>query len=197
MSRMERERFAAYWPPEVTAARRAEWAALVGADAILAARPDSLRVSPRAGGGSIRIENAGQRILSTTYWSTYRAARGLVYVSVNAGAVRILLPPPLREEVAAAARLVSSAILSKGPWHEQPMNEVFELLFDDRSDNPYSLVVSAGQCDRKWGADDDGQTVPLTLWGPGKELGGVEELISMPCHLRSVPKIPWMQPWID
>ena len=40
----------------------------------------------------LEIVNAGQEIASTNYWATDAARRGLVYLSGNSGALRLLLP---------------------------------------------------------------------------------------------------------
>ncbi len=41
----------------------------------------------------VSITNDGPGVLETTYWSTEHARKGLLWVSVNAGAVRVLVPP--------------------------------------------------------------------------------------------------------
>jgi hypothetical protein len=40
------------------------------------------------------IENRGPAITRTNYWSTPHAADGYLHLSPNAGALRILVPPP-------------------------------------------------------------------------------------------------------
>jgi hypothetical protein len=40
----------------------------------------------------ILIENNGQLIVGTNYWQTPHAKRGLVYLSYNAAAARLLIP---------------------------------------------------------------------------------------------------------
>jgi len=40
----------------------------------------------------IHIANDGQAVVSTSYWSTPHADAGYLYVSINAGAIRVLVP---------------------------------------------------------------------------------------------------------
>lgn len=43
----------------------------------------------------IHLVNDGPRLLRTSYWQTEHAARGYLYLSINAGAFRLLVPAPL------------------------------------------------------------------------------------------------------
>lgn len=49
---------------------------------------------------AIRVTNHGPLLLSSNYWKSELAAAGKLFVSVNAGAIRILLPPQLYGDLA-------------------------------------------------------------------------------------------------
>jgi hypothetical protein len=58
----------------------------------------------------ITVENDGQEIVGTNYWNSEYFRRGAVYLSVNAGAFRLLVPPqiPLDDMVAAQEVIVTA-----------------------------------------------------------------------------------------
>ncbi len=63
------------------------------------------------------IDNKGQDIVSTNYFESEHASKGKVYMSVNAGAFRLLLPDSqmqLLEEMATGKEV----IISMGKWPE-------------------------------------------------------------------------------
>ena len=66
---------------------------------------------------TLTITNDGPRILTTNYWDTEHARGGKYYCSVNAGAIRILVPPQRAADIEEwnACRYV---IVSRGPWPE-------------------------------------------------------------------------------
>jgi hypothetical protein len=142
----------------------------------------------------IRIDNEGQRVAATDYWSTEHAARGLAYVSINAGALRLLLPEQIAPQTIVAARAARYAVLSRGPWSDHGGREGLELMLEDGSAEPWCLHLDARQCDRRWPASDDGRALPLTLWVAGVERESAQQVGELTVHLRSVPAIPWAQP---
>lgn len=48
----------------------------------------------------LQISNANRQIVSTNFWQTDYDSRGLAYLSINAGAFRLLLPRRLEETIA-------------------------------------------------------------------------------------------------
>jgi hypothetical protein len=87
------------------------------------------------------VTSDGERLLGTDYWTSPHARRGLVYCSVNAGAVRLLVPPPAREVATAvvgsrAARLQLAGAAAVGVIH---------LVLEDGSASPYVLTIDARQ----------------------------------------------------
>ena len=62
----------------------------------------------------LRIENDGPLILSTNFYHTDLARRGLFYLSLNAGAFRLLVPPQHLGAVR-EMRTARDVVVSRGP----------------------------------------------------------------------------------
>lgn len=137
----------------------------------------------------LTIQNNGPEIVSTNYWQTEHAACGYVYLSINAGAFRILIPPS--QEGAIAEMLTArEAIISRGPWADQGGREAMEILFEDFTDTPYSLCILAEQCDRLPADSDRNRTnLRLSIWTVAGKAG------EMPAKYRKVKRLPWLKPW--
>lgn len=136
----------------------------------------------------LTIENNGQEILSTNYWSSEHAARGYLYLSINAGAFRLMVPPAREADI---IEMMSGheAIISMGPWTDHGGREAVEIMFEDLSDNPYAVHIVSQQCDRLPTNADRNRTFVLTIWTV------VGKQAEMPARLRIVKRIPWMRPW--
>jgi hypothetical protein len=136
------------------------------------------------------IENHGQAIRSTTYWDSDQAKAGLLYLSWNVGAARLLIPdsakPLLREMT--GARLV---IVSRGPWLEHGRRDALELLWEDGSDAPFCVHLVAEQTDRLIPEEQQGGGFAVTAW----TRGGIKA--RWPGKYRVVPQIPDASPWSD
>jgi hypothetical protein len=140
----------------------------------------------------IQIHNHGPLILATNYWQTELAAAGKFYASVNAGAIRLLVPVAQRAAIEdmRAARYV---VLSRGPWPAMGLIEAVELLFEDGTEEPYALHLSPESFDLLPAEPPAGQEWLLTVWDDKK--GRPHKAIERPCHWRRVPRIPWLRPW--
>lgn len=137
----------------------------------------------------LMIENSGPEICSTNYWDTEYARGGVLYVSVNAGAFRLLLPPAL-EPALMDMRTAREVIISRGPWPGKKP-DAFELLFEDGSDAPYTLQFGAEQIDRAPAKIDEGRDGLLcTVW-----TAGLVNALTLPAAYRRVAKIPCLQPF--
>src|SRR5688572_21745998 len=111
----------------------------------------------------ITIENHGPLITATDYWESPHAAAGKIYLSPNAGVIRVLIPRsrvPLIQEV----RPAEYAILSLGPWPEERLPLGIEILWEDHSDNPYALHLSPESCAMVPGEPDAGQEWTISVW---------------------------------
>jgi hypothetical protein len=136
----------------------------------------------------VRIENAGQRIIETDYWDSEHAQRGLMYLTWNAGAARLLLPDGIKGELR-EMRGARYVIISRGPWHEQGGRDALELLFEDGSDAPYVVHLVAEQTDRLLPEDNQGGGFAVTVWTRGGEK------LRLPGKYREVETLPCLEPW--
>lgn len=136
----------------------------------------------------ITIENKGQAIVATNYWQTEPGVRGLLYLSWNAGAGRLLVPDAcksfLREMKGA-----KYVIVSRGPWTQQGGRDALELLWEDGSNNPFCIHLVAEQTDRLLPATDQGEGLAIAAWTRSGLKG------RWPGKYREVDEIPCLKPW--
>jgi hypothetical protein len=113
---------------------------------------------------TIEISNKGPDIASTNYWNTKQADAGLVYLSANAGALRLLLPSKIGghlDEMRTGKRVLIEPSMQTPRTH-------WDLIFDDGTPSPFFVSISSRQMDRGMTA---GTGVPFSVWtSRGKEL---------------------------
>lgn len=140
----------------------------------------------------LRIQNHGPLIVASSYWDSDLAAAGKIYCSVNAGAIRLLIPESQRQ-VIAELRKCAYVILSRGPWPAQRRTEAVELLFEDDTDSPYALQLSPESFDLLPAEPSPGQEWVLSAWD--QKRGRPHKAVERRCLWRRAPKIPWLKPW--
>ena len=136
----------------------------------------------------IQIENDGPDIARTNYYDSPNARAGYFYLSINAGAFRLIIPD---SQLQVMAELITGkeVIVSRGPWPDQNRSDALELLFEDGSQNPYCLHLVPQQCDRLPGAKDTGKQWLFSVWSrTGKHF-------ELPCYIRQVKKLPCLKPY--
>ena len=139
------------------------------------------------------MQNDGGEIGSTTYWTTDDARRGEFRLSLHGGAFRLLVPPSKEAEIA-EWRSAVEVIISRGPWPQIGKSDGLEILFEDRSDAPYSILLRRDAADhlpRDTERDQPGEPHRwrFAVWTrAGKAL-------ELPCRYRAVPRIPWLKAW--
>jgi hypothetical protein len=143
----------------------------------------------------LQIENDGPLITSTNFYHTEMARTGKFYLSSNAGAFRLLVPP----QHLGAVREMRSArdvVVSRGPMtlQGQQLPDALEVLFDDGSEDPFSMHLSLGQVDRMPLDTDTLQEWTCTVW---THLVGerCRQVLSKPAHYRRVRRLPDLRPW--
>lgn len=99
------------------------------------------------------IENDGPELKKTNFWESEYNARGLFFVSINAGCFRMFVP---ESQEAAIKEMQTGKIVEISRTTYQG-REMVRLLFDDLSDYPYSLDLSQGQFDRLPDLSDSGR----------------------------------------
>lgn len=159
--------------------------------------------------GMIQISNHGPLITSTNYWESELASAGKLYASVNAGAIRVLLPPALYWMLA-DMRGATECVLSRGPWtvdltpgQTQSMNlprsvekavmEGIEILFEDGSDTPFALHLTPASFDMLPAAPEPSRDWVLSVW-TAKD-GQPHKALERKCYWRRVARIPWLKSW--
>lgn len=147
-------------------------------------------INPNESLAMLIITNRGPELADTNYFDSEHAARGLFYLSWNAGVGRLLVPDaslPALKEMATAQYV----IVSRGPWPEQGKTEGIELLFEDNSDSPYCLHLSVEQCDRLLPDLDQGGGFEIVAWARNGKTK------SWPGKYRKVEQIPCLDPWSE
>ena len=163
----------------------------LGAPAAPGPEPDDTEAAQgtiQKGGSMIEIQNDGPFVVSTSYWQTEHARRGLLYVSVNAGAFRLLVPERLASEAPEMCRGAEYVIVTRGKYQGR---DALEILFEDGSDSPYTIHVDARQVDRLPAPSDEGRTdLRLLVYvHPGMLV------CELPARYRRVAGLPHLKPW--
>lgn len=161
----------------------------------------------------LQIANHGPLVVSSNYWDTEHAARGLLYLSINAGALRLLVPHSARQcisDMRPGARHVVLSILQRDRWPDMlrapisadmvteqmsvpahPTGYVAEWLVEDGTAEPWSCHLSAGQLDRIPGPDDVGKEWVATVWD--RKDGRPHKCLERPAYVQIVPSLPWLR----
>lgn len=137
----------------------------------------------------VKIENSGQEIVSTNYWQTDAAVAGNFYLSINAGAFRLLVPEA-QEGIIAEIETARSVEVYCGDWTEAGKRGTWQLVFDDGSDTPFMLMLSPEQVDRTLPEADSGREdlVLLVYTQDG-------EVLRRPAKFRLKALLPYLGSW--
>lgn len=136
----------------------------------------------------IRIENDGPLVVATNYFTTEHARLGLIYLSINASAFRLLVPSTCQPIDAMGAKYI---IVTRGKWPEKDWRECFEFVWEDESDSPYHLIIETKNADRL-PIDSDVGCTDLRCIGYAPDLSIVFDL---PARYRTAKRIPHLKPW--
>ena len=140
----------------------------------------------------ILIENDGPEIVSTNFWSSELAEKGYAYISTNARTIRLLVPPKMEPQIT-DMKTAKELIISRGPHLGLKRDDMFEFLFEDKTESPYMLIFSPGQFERLPNKADDGGDFTATIWVQGSD-GESKCVCTLPCRYRVVPRLPWLKP---
>jgi hypothetical protein len=140
----------------------------------------------------LKIENHGPLITATNYWDLPPARGEVCYLSLNAGAFRLLLRPEA-EPCLADMRTGKECIVSRGPWPQAGLADGLEVLFDDGTDSPFALHLQIESADRVPPDSDQGKEWVLSVWTRQRP-GRPHLALQRPCWYRRVPSIPWLKP---
>jgi hypothetical protein len=92
-------------------------------------------------------------------------------------------------------RSAKYVILSRGPWKAMRIPEAVELLFEDETDEPFSMHLSVESFDLLPSKPLDGQEWVVSVWML-KE-GKPKKVLERPCKWRMVDEIPCLELWTE
>jgi hypothetical protein len=141
------------------------------------------------------IENDGPAIVRTNYWDIAAAKAGKVYLSVNAGVFRLLVPPA-RERDLAEMKTAEGAAVSRGDFggYAGITGEGVEVLFDDGSNRPFTLHLNMLSLQSVPPREEAGRRVVLAVWTRGPR-GEPVKAMELPCTFRLAKRMPDLRPW--
>lgn len=153
----------------------------------------------------LRIDNEGETIAFTNYFDTPHAQAGLVFLSWNAGAARLLVPDDLAPIIVPDMRDVREIFISRGLFNGESGyadlelsadprtphgREAIEVIFDDGTATPKATIIESVQCDRLLLESSQDRTYPfLVVTRAGEQL-------RLPCRHRLVDMLPCLTPWV-
>lgn len=140
----------------------------------------------------LHISNHGPLITGSNYWESEMAARGLLYMSTNAGAFRLLVPLAQRQiisDMRPGAKHIVVSMLATDQWREREY--CAEWLVEDGTSAPWSCHLSPGQVDRAGGRDDVGKQWLATVWD--LKSGKPHKCLERPAYFQIVPRLPWLK----
>jgi len=137
----------------------------------------------------VKIENDGQNIISTNYFETTAAKMGYVFLSINAGAFRLLVPDEMAKGLVGEIATAQEVIVTRGLWDARGGIDAFEIMFEDNSDEPYALFISTQQAHTLPHESDCGKRRLFTVWN---SKGKIAEF---PCWYRTASRIPYLKPY--
>lgn len=139
----------------------------------------------------LRIQNHGTLITACNYWDLPEAAAGKFLVSINAGAFRVLIPPA-HEPSIGDMQTAKECLVTRGPWPAMKLDDAFEILFDDRTSDPYAIHLTPGAFDRLPTDADIAIPWVLTCWTSRR--GKPRMALERPCWYRRADRIPHLKP---
>ncbi len=140
----------------------------------------------------IEITNNGPLILSTNYWQSDYANNGYAFISPNAGAIRLLLPPNLSADIV-SMRAAKNVVISIGK-HDEYLRDISEILFDDGTDYPYVQFIDLQQWQHLPSQKDyDKPACELTAWEDRRRVP--HKVLTKQCFLRRSNQLPDLSPW--
>lgn len=140
----------------------------------------------------LEITNHGPLITGSNYWQSEMAANGMLYLSVNAGAFRLLVPSVHRAVISDMRKGAKYAVLSFLPLEKwQDGQYCAEWMIEDGSADPWSCHLSPGQVDRCPTSDDVAKPWIASVWDLKK--GRPHKCLERLAHCQIVPSLPWLK----
>jgi hypothetical protein len=140
----------------------------------------------------LRFENDDPLIVASNYWESSMAAAGKLYLSINAGCFRLLIPQTQRASITdmrPGAKHFVVSMLPREKWREREY--CVEWMVEDGSSSPWSCHLSPGQVDRAPNHEDVGKEWLGTVWDIKK--GRPHKCMERPAYFQIVPELPWLR----
>jgi hypothetical protein len=134
------------------------------------------------------IANDGAEITSTNYWQTEQAQKGLFFLSINAGCMRLLVPNTQLGMLRDMTENVREVVLTRGTL--DGVADAVELMFEDGSDTPFYMHIGPAQADRMWTSQDEKRQWPFVIWTMTGKVASFDR-----CFLRRTSRLPYLKPW--
>lgn len=145
---------------------------------------------------ALLITNEHDLITHTNYWQTRWNQAGKFFLSINAGAFRLLVPNQ-HLGVLRDMRQARLCVISSGPIRGEALRPMgLEILFDDDTQAPFMLLIEQRCCDRMPPASEHGRRAELTVWAHLVGSRGRLEL-RRPCVYRVSHSLPDLRPWAE
>ncbi len=138
----------------------------------------------------LTITNNGQQIIETNYWQSFYAQSRMMFLTLNAGAFRLLVPHEL-ESYITEFHTAKDVIISRGDWVQAKRPNAVEVLFDDHTITPFAVTLCSGQIDRLPVSSDVGKEYVFTAWVWREKPVCVYR---NDCFYRTVARIPYLKP---
>lgn len=138
----------------------------------------SKQVAKPAPAAVMHVQNDGPVLKASNYWDGPLAASGYAYLSVNCGALRLLVPDDGigGEGVTAILEGVTHVAVTKG-FSVQHGREMVQILLDDGSPRPFFLELCLEQLDRNVAPDDQERRFFVYTSGP-------RLVADLPCRIK-------------
>lgn len=141
---------------------------------------------------AVRVRLEGQDLVESDYWDSVLAARGVLYLVGHADGAALLVPRSL-EYALPEMRTGREVILTRGPWPEQEQSDAVELLWEDGSDAPFAVHVSAAQCSGLAALGRDGSTLACRVYTLGPD-GRPQLAGTWRARFRTAESLPCLKP---
>lgn len=133
----------------------------------------------------LRIANNGEEIIETNFFETHEAKMGIVFLSWNAGAARLMLPKALEAQFKREIRNATEVVFTGGRYKDR---DALEIMFEDNSFAPFMLLIGEEQSDFKLGRRREEFFNFHIYTQEGK-------LTSFKARARMVKTLPCLKPW--
>ena len=139
----------------------------------------------------IEITNDGQNIIETNFWASEYARNGYIYVSINDGCYRLLIPKG-RKDYIEGMKGANAVLISRGPAMElmPPKSDALEILFEDGTTKPWVITIGSEQIDRLPSDVDRGWKGIMRVFYNTH----IESIFEFPVYYRRVKELPYLKP---